>query len=69
MNTSNFGKMSLIGLSLLTAGLASCDSNIYRWKIDGGIAACKEHGGVIRLVTWVDTVECVDGKTIALVRP
>jgi len=68
MNTKNFGKKSLIGLSLLTAGLGGCDARVERWRVDAGAAACAAHGGTYALITWLNKVECADGKIIVLER-
>ena len=68
MNTGNFVNKFIISPSLLIFGLGGCDASVDRWRIDGGILACKDHGGVIRLITWINEVECVDGKIVYMKR-
>ena len=68
MNTGYFVNKFVISLSILVVWLGGCDANVDRWRIDGGILACKDHGGVARLTTWINEVECLDGKVVYMKR-
>lgn len=68
MNTSKFGKMSLIGLSLLTAGLcAGCSKEPTFVQYKEAQHWCDNFGGV-KAQGWSDVkgliVECIDGTII-----
>lgn len=48
--------------------LFGCDANIERWRVDAAIAACKDRGGIYQMETWINSVECSDGKIAHLER-
>ena len=57
MDTSKFGKMSLIGLSLLTAGLAGCstDADIASQNLSIAADSFQIERRIIFIDTWTDT--------------
>jgi len=53
---------TLIGLSLLTVGLAGCDPTVDGWQVIATQKFCEQHGGIDHMSTVYGVVAtCRDG--------
>lgn len=65
MNKSKIGMKSLIGLSVLTVGLAACSPSVDGWQISAAEKACAKRGGIDHMQTFIGiTATCRDGTFI-----